>query len=348
MQCRHFGPLLSPLGLVVIAAVAGISCIPTGSQPQSVTEESIEVDDAPPEVLLELVHKSAGEASELAESLAAKRGSADDLNGLRTHIFRGLKAADKVLASAADGSAQRQEAEKAKLDLLRIATVRRLIPEAQLRQFVEALVDGDPESELAAEATAAWLRYEWIHSSKPPAEVVPVLAEFAQNHPGRAAGLHLLADYGKKLEADRDTARAMQCYRFAMALYGEHSDAKVIEGRLAELEETEKKASAALAAKERMAADRLAGIRRQFGGFSDGYFVIYSEENVKPPRHGGIYFYRYEYDVLAGLPAAAAYVEALPEKWSWKLVQRFPQTPDGRKQAYDLWKTLLRGKGKKV
>ena len=91
-------------------------------------------------------------------------------------------------------------------------------------------------------------------------------------------------------------------------------------------------------------------VKQQLGNRQDGYFVVYAKENVKPPRHGGMYFYCYEYEVLCGVNAAVTYVLGLPEKYSWQLVQRFPQTPVGRDQAYDLWKKLLKekrfGKGK--
>ncbi len=346
MQYRHPRRPLSPLGLAAVAAFTGIACIPTGSPPQTVTEQSIDVPDAAPQVLLESVRTCVREASALQDRLVAGRQSVDDLNALRTNVFRGVKAADKVIADPSAGSMSCQEAEKAKLDLLGIAAARRLIPDTRLKQYVEDLVKRDPTAELAADATAEWLRYELIHGAKSPAEVLPVLAEFARNQPDCAAGFRLLADYGKKLDSDRNVARSLQCYRLAMALYGERPEAKSIEGRLAELEETERKASAARAARQQIAAARLSAVQRQFGGFPDGYFVVYAEENVKPPRHGGIYFYRYEYDVLEGLPAAAAYVEGLPEKWSWKLIQRFPESPDGRKQAYELWKTLVQRKRK--
>ena len=91
-------------------------------------------------------------------------------------------------------------------------------------------------------------------------------------------------------------------------------------------------------------------VKQQLGNRQDGYFVVYAKENVKPPRHGGMYFYCFEYEVFCGANAAVTYALGLPEKYSWQLVQRFPQTPVGRDQAYDLWKKLLKekrfGKGK--
>ena len=87
-----------------------------------------------------------------------------------------------------------------------------------------------------------------------------------------------------------------------------------------------------------------ARIRGRLGNHREGYFVIYREEQVPPARRKGIYFYRYEYDVLYGLDNAVTYVKALPGDWTWELIQHFPDTRSGRDKAYALREKLIKKK----
>ena len=129
-----------------------------------------------------------------------------------------------------------------------------------------------------------------------------------------------------------------------MALYPQSPQTRPLSLRLQEIERAEAKTAASGKQLQASQTAKIAGIRSKLANHADGYFVIYAEETVAPPRGGGMYFYHYQYEVLAGLEAAVSYVDGLPDKWSWRLVQRFPLTTGGRDEAYDLWKKLLKEK----
>ena len=77
----------------------------------------------------------------------------------------------------------------------------------------------------------------------------------------------------------------------------------VPESRLQEIERAEAKTTAKREVQASQYA-KIADIRSRLANHADGYFVVYAEENVAPPRRGGIYFYHCRYEVLAGLEAA--------------------------------------------
>jgi len=188
---------------------------------------------------------------------------------------------------------------------------------------------------------AGWIGY--LSTNAPKTKVLPLLIEYAQAHPKSDAGIELFRSYAVKLESKRDRTGAIECYRTAIDLYAQHPKVRSLQQRLRKLEGGNRNAARKAPGKSYPQAKMERTIRR-LGNRTDGYFVIYAAENVKPPRHGGMYFYSDQYEVLAGRDYAAAYIDGLDETWSWKLVKRFPQTHQGREQAYDLWKKRLREK----
>lgn len=329
---------------VGLLAMIGVGCAPVAAPTPARQESSVEVPDGTPQQLLGVAEEAVAKSLSLARDGSSASQRIASAGRLRQQLQIGLKAVDKLLAHQDADDDQIQSARRAKLTLLFVGVQRRLIPEQRLGRFVEEVVRQAPESEEAALSAATWLELRHFSGRTPKEEVLPLLADYGESYPKSTAGIQLFDKYASYLESEGERAAAIECYRVALASYGEHPEAQLLSRRLEELRRREA-ASSARAAASRLAAEaKLADLRRRLGNFSDGYFVLYAEENVKPPRHGGFYFYRYEYEVVRGVKEAAFYVSSLPEKWSWEFIRRFPETEQGRRQAYELWKELLRKK----
>ncbi len=340
------------LGIAGLLTFGSGGCIPStdGGPPISREvlnvrlEQSIEVADAPPGELLAVIQKASGELAALTAESAAGRNRSPRLHEIKRQVFTGIKAADKLLSHPDADEQARKTALTMKLMFLYDGVCSDATLGPRLQQFVEQLVEEHPGSEEAALASACLLQWRYLSRRAAKEDVLPRLVDYARAYPDSPAGVELFRLYAEKLESQSDNDGAKECYRQAVSLYGQRPEVQPLGRRLRELEGAEARSAARRTQLRQANEARIAAIKRKLGGQRDGYFVIYAEENVKPPRHGGMYFYRYEYEVLHGVNAAVAYVQGLSEKYSWRLVRRFAESTIGREQAYELWKQRLRKK----
>jgi len=306
---------------------------------------SIVVPDAPPEELAQLLHARSQEALRASKTLPADCESPIGSEELTKELFTGVKIAEKLMVHPTATDEQRSTARRKKLTLLYLgAQSDRDMFAGPLYDYVDELIDEEPSGDLAALGAA--LRLEIRHS---PAEaltddILAELADYTKTYPDHAAGVELFRVIGEQLESKQDFEGARQCLERGIALYGETHDIGKLQQGLRKVKRAEAQAAVQRRG-ERLAAEaKQTQIKRKLGNYPDGYFVVYAEENVKATHPGAVYFYRYEYEVLQGVPSVLSYADELSEKWSWKLVQRFPEDSEGREAAYDLRKKLLQKK----
>jgi len=312
----------------------------------------VEVPDAAPQELAAVMDGALEQAQKLARTPGKGERKKLPAEEFQRQIFTGIKAAEMIAAHADADKETQATARRTNLSLLYLGA-RHDGPmfEQRLVDFAEQIAADHPESKEAALAAACALELRHLDRNKPKGEVMARLVEYGESYPTSVAGIELFRLYGKQLESNQDRAGAMACYEKGLTLYRETPGVNRLSDPLRKLQREKGREVATRQHQEDAYQAKVGRAKQRLGGGQDGYFVIYAEENVKPPRHGGFYFYCYEYEVLRGINEAATYVLGLPEKYSWKLIQRFPQTPGGREKAYGLWKKLLKekryGKGKK-
>ncbi len=336
-------------------AVGCLGCVPAIGEkllaaiesPDRSLERAVTVPDGTPQELIAAMEGASQESVRLADEAAngAQGTTCTDEN--KRQIFTGLKAADKLIAHSDANHRQIEKARQTKLTLLYLgARDARETFKRRFDDFVQGLQEEDARSETTALARACSLELDCISGDAPKKNVLPMLVNYAETFPDSGAGVELFRAYGRRLESESDRVAAIECYRSATSLYGRRPHVEPMWQQLAALEFAEAEASPDGTERKRAHDIKMGRIARKLGNHKSGFFVIYAEQNVKPPRSGGIYFYRYEYDVLMGPLAVAAYEDDLPANWSWKMVRRFPPSSEGRDQAYDLWKERLKKKGK--
>ena len=341
--------LLAAVGLL---GLIGLACAPTSEKPANAKLGSslpavpeVQVPDGTPKQLAAVMQQASRESMEFLQKPPAVGNDPPWVEEMRRKIFTGIKAAEILLAHHdADGKAQKL-ARQTKLQLLYLGAQKdRVMFEQRLVEYVDQLIEEDPQSEEAALGSACRLEVTLFSKNAPSEEILPLLVDYAKVYPNSKAGIELFRTYAKKLRSRSDRVGAIECYQSGLSAYAKHPKVGVLSRGLAELRRAEAKRVAGRKRQKRAADAKKASITRGLGNHRNGYFVIYAEENVTPPRHGGMYLYRYQYEVLEGFHSAVAYVEDLPEKWSWNLVRRFPEDAVGKEQAYALWKKLLREK----
>jgi len=304
-------------------------------------EDLVELPDGTAAELLQLAKNSLATSKQLAQQKSAaqrdKQRKQQWKEEFRITTLTGVQAANQVLSDPAASQEQVIEARKAKLLLLYVgAKSDRLKFEHRFDDFADELQEQHPDSEVAAFAAAAGLELQCDSSRASKKEMFPKLAKHAQRYPDHDAGVQLFEVFARQLSSRKDEAGAEECYRLGIEAYGRHPEADLLRQGLNRLEQAKIQRVARRAVLDSEERD----IRRRLG-YPDGCFVVYAEEQVKPPRGGFMYFYHYEYEVLHGVDSAVDYVKNLPETYIWKLERRYPETSEGRRQAYELWKTLL-------
>ncbi|MBN1911498.1 MAG: hypothetical protein JW818_17275 [Pirellulales bacterium] len=342
MSRRHFA-------IILFMTCIGLGCGQGDSlearRPERVTERDVYVADAQPDELAAVMEKATAEVVRCVEQKDSLSSGSLSVERIARQAFTGAIAADKILAHPDATSEQKQHANQMKTMVLFAGAQYdewAFLP--RLQKHVETLRREQPKADTTGLAVACLLELRCRARDVPKQEIFPLLADFAKSFPDNPAGAKLFASYAEKLLASGDTDGAAECYRQGLAAYADQPGGELLRGQSDRLESALAHRAAERARNEDAEQAFVARVLQRLGGQQDGYFVVYAEENARPPRHGGMYFVRFECEVLHGAGAVVNYVRALPDNWSWQLVGRFSDDEAGHLAARDLCQDVLKKK----
>jgi len=162
---------------------------------------------------------------------------------------------------------------------------------------------------------------------------LPLLVENAKHYPDSDEGLALFRKYAQWYVSKGDRAAAIEAYRIGIENYERHPDVYLLKRELSKLERAA--AEDARRERERQAKENavVEHVTKMANGH-DGYFVIHAEEPPAETHRANRRPRNYEFETVLGLPSLIQYVENLPGQWTWEIVERFPDSKEGRAGAY--------------
>jgi tetratricopeptide (TPR) repeat protein len=305
-----------------------------GSSPATIeTATTAEFFGKSPAELCEVIETSKVTANQIAATLKSGGNRGLRMKEFCRNIETASAAASALARHPESSEAEKQQATLTRLELFYTAAqTDRPSFEPRLAGEVETLLTDNPDSQAVIVGETLLLRLSVLSKEARHEEIMSELEAFSRRHPEGSAGPMLFLEYGEALVRDKRDDEALHCYYRANELFPKSPQLNDVRLMLANYETARRNQLA----KEESRRKKIAAIKRRLG-YADGYFVLCASEKGKV-------FYRFEYYVRKGADKTASVILNLRENWKWdcEVVARFPETPDGFKQANRLKKERTR------